>query len=154
MILERVAELLSSKGLTLALAESCTGGMISHMITDLPGASRYFMASIVTYSDSSKMSLLGVKEGTLIEHGAVSAEVAAEMAIGVRELVGSDIGLSATGIAGPGGATEEKPVGLVHFALSTGGILRTDSKVFSGDREQVRRAASKYAMGLILETLG
>jgi len=153
MVAEEMADLLVSNGLSLAVAESCTGGMISNMITDVPGSSRYFLAGLVTYSDDSKMSLLGVRKATLIEHGAVSQAVASEMAVGVRTLMRSDIGISATGIAGPEGETEEKPVGLVEFAMAIEGRIVSDRRVFSGDRQEVKRAASEHALRMIIEEL-
>jgi len=153
MVAEELADLLVSNGLSLAVAESCTGGMISSMISDVPGSSRYFLAGLVTYSDDSKISLLGVRKATLIEHGAVSQAVAGEMAAGVRTLMRSDIGISATGIAGPEGATEEKPVGLVEFAMALEGRIVSDRRVFSGDRQEVKRAASEHALRMIIEEL-
>jgi PncC family amidohydrolase len=153
MIMSKLYEILLSRGLTIGIAESCTGGLISDTITDVPGSSQYFMMGMVTYSDESKMSLLGVRESTLIDHGAVSAPVAAEMAEGIRKLARADMGISATGIAGPGGATEEKPVGLVHFALSFGGKVVNDSRVFQGDRRSVKRQATEHALEMILEAI-
>jgi len=104
--------------LTLALAESCTGGLASSLVTDVPGSSSYFLGSAVTYAYSAKHAILGVKPETLSIHGAVSAETAAEMARGARRLFGSDLAVSVTGIAGPGGGTPNKPVGLVYIHLS------------------------------------
>jgi PncC family amidohydrolase len=114
---EEAGHVLRMNGLTLALAESCTGGLIASMITDVPGSSEYFMASLVTYDNSSKIALLGVSPDTLAGHGAVSEQIAREMALGARRAAGADIGLAVTGIAGPGGGTPGKPVGTVHFAL-------------------------------------
>jgi len=153
MIASKVADLLLAKGLTLAVAESCTGGLISDMITDVPGASQFFLMGIVTYSDGSKVSVLGVRESTLMEHGAVSRQAAEEMAVGVRNLRRADLGLSATGIAGPGGATEEKPVGLVYLSLSHRHGQISEREIFSGDRREVKRAASEHALGMILGLL-
>lgn len=150
----RVGEVLRSKRLTLALAESCTGGLIASMITDIPGSSDYFLASLVTYDNRSKAALLGVGERTLAEHGAVSEEVAREMASGARRATGADVGLSVTGIAGPGGATPTKPVGLVHFALDVEGEVSADKVVFPGDRWAVKRAAAEHALGMVLSRLG
>lgn len=115
---EVVGELLSGEGLTLAVAESCTGGLIGHRLTDVPGSSGYFLLGIVAYSNQAKETLLGVSSETLARHGAVSTETAAEMARGVRAAAGSTLGLATTGIAGPGGGSDEKPVGTVCIALA------------------------------------
>ena len=117
MISEAVKNLLISNNLTLAAAESCTGGMVSEIITSVPGASKYFLASCVTYSYDSKTNLIGVSKETLMQHGAVSIETAAEMASGIRKVTGADIGISTTGIAGPDGGTDLKPVGTVCFGV-------------------------------------
>ncbi len=150
----RVGEVLRQRNLTLALAESCTGGLIASLVTDVPGSSDYFLASLVTYANSSKVALLGVSERTLREHGAVSEEAAREMASGARKVTGADVGLSATGIAGPGGATSRKPVGLVHFALDVRGEVTADKVVFPGDRQAVKRAAAEHALGMLIDRLG
>ena len=110
-----VASLLSQKQLSLAAVESCTGGLLSKMITDLPGSTKYFWGSVVSYSNQAKQSLVGVKETTLQEYGAVSRETAAEMALGIKQLSGVDIAVSITGIAGPDGGSEEKSVGRVYW---------------------------------------
>jgi nicotinamide-nucleotide amidase len=115
---EAMGELLRERGLTLAVAESCTGGLIGHRITDVPGSSGYFLGGLVAYADSAKLGLLGVSAATLEAHGAVSRETAEEMATGARAAFGSDLGLATTGIAGPGGGTSAKPVGTVCVALA------------------------------------
>ena len=115
---ETVGRLLRERRLTLAVAESCTGGLIGHRITDVPGSSEYFLLGVATYSNEAKERVLGVRAETLAAHGAVSAETAAEMAEGVRRLAGADLGVSTTGIAGPGGGTPEKPVGTVCVGLA------------------------------------
>jgi nicotinamide-nucleotide amidase len=118
-----VGRLLSERGLTLSLAESCTGGLIGNWITDVPGSSAYFLLGVVAYANEAKRGLLGVREETLARHGAVSTETAAEMAAGVRRAAGSDLGLATTGIAGPGGGSPEKPVGTVCVGLAwEGGV--------------------------------
>jgi len=114
---EVVGGLLKSQGKTLATAESCTGGFLANEITDVPGASDYFLEGVVTYSNEAKMDLLGVKKATLDNYGAVSSETALEMAKGIRQRAGADLGVSVTGIAGPSGGTEEKPAGTVHLAV-------------------------------------
>lgn len=114
-----VGHLLRLANATLATAESCTGGLLAHLITEVPGSSDYFLGGVVSYSNAAKMKLLGVQEETLATHGAVSEPTAREMAEGVRTLFQSTIGVSITGIAGPGGGTREKPVGLVYIGVST-----------------------------------
>ena len=115
---EVVGRLLRERGLTLALAESCTGGLIGHRITEVPGSSEYFLMGVVSYSNDAKERLLGVRPETLRDHGAVSTQAAEEMAAGIRRLAGADLGLSTTGIAGPGGGTADKPVGTVCVGLA------------------------------------
>lgn len=144
-----VGKLLREARKTIALAESCTGGLVSSMITDVPGASEYFLGSVVSYANAAKEGLLGVTEATLAGHGAVSAEAAREMALGARVRFGSDIAVSVTGIAGPDGGSPEKPVGTVYFALaSREGASIGKKRLFVGDRTVVRRAASVQALEL------
>lgn len=147
-------DLLRSKGLTLSLAESCTGGLIGATITDMPGASDVFMGSAVTYSNESKMSILGVSERALAEHGAVSEETAVEMAEGSLKAYGSDVALSVTGIAGPGGATDTKPVGLVYMAITDGIRTKASRHVYDGDRASVRAQTVRDAILQIIEFTG
>ena len=145
-----VVEELKQRGLTLATAESCTGGLIGKRITDIPGSSACYVGGVISYSNDVKMQLLGVKQQTLSQYGAVSEQTACEMAEGVRRCTGADIGLSTTGVAGPDGGTEEKPVGLVYIGLSTAQgtrairFLRTGAK-----RDRVRRMASSTALDLV-----
>ncbi len=134
-------ELLRERGLTLALAESCTGGLAAELITSVPGSSRVFLGSAVVYANELKTAFLGVDPALVAAHGAVSAEVARAMADGVRARAGADLGLSFTGIAGPEGGTATKPVGLVHMAVSHADGTRNAERVFPGTREQVRRRA-------------
>jgi PncC family amidohydrolase len=150
---EGVGQLLRERGKTIALAESCTGGLIASRLTDIPGSSDYFLLSLVTYSDRSKVELLGVKRSTLDRHGAVSEAVAGEMAAGARRAAGADVGLSVTGIAGPGGGSAEKPVGLVYFCIDDGAAQVVDKVIFPGDRLAVKRAASDHALGMVLSRL-
>lgn len=141
--------LLEARSMTLAVAESCTGGLVSELLTDVPGSSRSFVGGAVTYSNGLKTALLGVSEALLRAHGAVSREVAEAMAEGARTRLGADIGLALTGIAGPGGGTTEKPVGLVHWAVATADGLTAREQVFPGDRAQVRRRAAYAGLALL-----
>ena len=135
---EAVAALFRQRGTTLALAESCTGGMISQRITAVPGSSAYFLEGAVTYSNSAKERLLGVPAAILAAKGAVSEECARAMAEGVRAAAGSDLGLAVTGIAGPDGGTEEKPVGTVFIVLAAPDGCRTERFLFGGSRDEIR----------------
>ena len=125
---------MKEKGLTLSAAESCTGGLIGATLTEVPGASSVFLGSAVTYSNESKERILGVKHQTLIDNGAVSSETAGEMAKGAVEAYGSDYAVAVTGIAGPAGGTETKPVGLVYIAVADGPRVVVTKNNFSGDR--------------------
>ncbi len=147
---ERLVEALSAKKLTCATAESCTGGGVGHAITSVAGSSAVFLGGVVSYGNSVKRDVLGVPEKVLREKGAVSSECAAAMAEGVRRLMGADLAVSITGIAGPGGGSAEKPVGLVWFGLATASGVVTDRRVFPGGREDVRSAAVEHALGLLL----
>ena len=150
---EAIARVLTSESQTLAVAESCTGGLMAKRITDFPGSSSYFRGGVTAYADRVKLDLLGVDEGALAENGAVSEPVAAGMARGVAHLLDTDVGVGVTGIAGPGGGTQEKPVGTVWFAVAVKGRLRTSHQVFSGDREAVRERATQAALLLLYEML-
>ena len=150
---EVVGEMLRAAKKTVALAESCTGGLISKRITDVSGSSDYFEGAFVSYSNRWKKTLLGVSGETLKHHGAVSEETAREMAENVRQKAGTDFGLSATGIAGPTGGTKEKPVGLVYMAISDGKKTVARKFNFRGDREWVRYRASQAALNMIRECL-
>lgn len=143
---EVVAALFRQRGMTLALAESCTGGMIARRITDVPGSSAYFLEALVTYANSAKERLLGVPAAILDEKGAVSAEVAAAMAEGVRAAAGSDLGLAVTGIAGPDGGSAEKPVGTVFISLASPDGCRTERFRFGGSRADIRTITAWTAM--------
>ncbi len=146
---EVVLEALRQRGETLATAESCTGGLISAHLTDVPGASDVFLGGVVSYSNEVKENLLGVPHETLVEHGAVSEEVARAMASGACERLGSDWGIGITGIAGPGGGTEEKPVGLVHWAIAGPRGVVAKHRVSLGDRSIVR----EWSLNAALDTL-
>lgn len=143
-----------AKGLTLATAESCTGGMVAATLTDLPGSSEMFLWGAVTYSNAAKRSMLGVSQVTLVAHGAVSEEVAREMARGARDRSGADIAVSITGIAGPGGS-EFKPEGRVCFGLATADGVETETFEFGAQgRDAVRRAARDHALTLLCQAAG
>ena len=145
-----VGRLLADSGRTVAFAESCTGGMIASLLTDVPGSSRYFLGSVVSYANGAKEALLGVDPETLRRWGAVSSETARAMARGARERFDADLAVAVTGIAGPDGGTPEKPVGTVHFGLAARGGAEIEKKrQFVGDRSVVRRAASVHALELL-----
>ena len=147
---ESLGRVLRDSGRTLAVAESCTGGMVSALLTDIPGSSDYFLGSVVSYANSAKRDLLDVSEETLRVHGAVSEEAAREMARGARARFDADLAVAVTGIAGPDGGTPEKPVGRVFFAVENrdgGGIGKR--RDFIGDRPAIRRSASLYALELV-----
>ncbi len=146
---EIIGEHLTAKGLILALAESCTGGLIGHRLTQVPGSSAYVDRGVVCYSNQAKMELLGVSERLLMKHGAVSAQVAKAMAKGIRERSAVDLGLSVTGIAGPGGGTETKPVGLVYVGLATPKKTFTKEFRFHGDRNMVKLRSSQGALDVL-----
>ena len=140
-------------GFTLAVAESCTGGLVSQRLTEVPGSSVYFMEGVVTYSNDAKTRSLGVEPELLSQYGAVSAQVAEAMAEGVRRRADTDFGISVTGIAGPGGATEEKPVGLVYIALSDDAHTEHRKLMLPGDRQLIRWRASQAALDLLRRRL-
>ncbi len=144
-----VGRLLRSRGLTLAVAESCTGGLLGHLLTRDAGASDFFVADAVTYANSAKSKFLGLAEDVLRWHGAVSSEVAAAMAEGVKRTAQADLGIGITGIAGPGGATETKPIGLVYISVSgpTGTMVREHN--FTGDRGDIQMRAAYMALQMV-----
>jgi len=144
-LLQITADLLIKKKLTLSVCESCTGGMFGSMITRVPGSSRYFSGGIIAYSNRVKESLAGVRCKTLKGYGAVSAEVAKEMARGVRRRFKTDLGIAITGIAGPSGGTSKKPVGTVYICIAEGHSVHTEHHIFIGKRDQIRKAACARA---------
>jgi len=146
---EHVLALARARGWTIATAESCTGGLVAARLTRVPGSSESFLGGIVAYADAVKTGELGVPEALLGEHGAVSAEVAEAMADGARRRLGADLGVAVTGVAGPGGGTEEKPVGLVHIHVSGPDGSRARTLDVPGDREQVRARATVTALHLM-----
>ncbi len=147
---ERLVQRLTEKGMTCATAESCTGGGVGSAITGVAGSSAVFWGGVISYDNSVKRDVLGVPEDVLERRGAVSAECAAAMAAGARRLMKTDLAVSLTGIAGPGGGSAEKPVGLVWFGLATVVGVSTESRVFPGDRAAVRAAAVEHALTLLL----
>ena len=152
--LETVVRLLRERAYTLAVAESCTGGALSARITDLPGVSDVFLGGVVSYANAVKSQLLFVDREVLAQDGAVSPAVAKAMAEGVKKQTGAAVSVALTGIAGPGGATAEKPLGLVYIALSLPGFTMVKKNIFSGDRAAVRRQAVERALELLEEVLG
>ena len=145
---------LAAKGLTIAAAESCTGGLIGHELTQVPGASAYFKGAVVAYDNAVKAKLLGVDAALLAAKGAVSEEVARAMARGAREALGAEIAIATTGVAGPSGGTEEKPVGLVHFAVAWARGERHVERRFQGwDRTMIKRSSAWTAMRLALDAV-
>jgi len=152
--LEReVGSLLRRKGLSLGVVESATGGLLSHLITDVPGSSDYYKGSITSYSNEIKNRLVGVSQDTIGKYGAVSHQVAEEMARGGRKALDVDICLADTGIAGPGGATPEKPVGLFYIGLSRETATESRKHIFSGDRAQNKLEAAAAALRWLKEYL-
>lgn len=150
--IERLSEELARRGLRLATAESCTGGLVAARFTDRAGASRFFHAGIVAYSDAAKQELLDVPGGTLAAHGAVSESVAAAMARGARRT--ADVAIAITGVAGPGGGSAEKPVGTVWIAVAIGDTMDVRRFVFDGDRHAIREAAVEAALEQLESVLG
>jgi nicotinamide-nucleotide amidase len=150
---EAVGRLLRERGLTLAVAESCSGGLICHRITNVPGSSDYFLGGVVTYSNRAKMDLLRVTSETLAGHGAVSAETARAMAAGARELFRASVGLAVTGIAGPSGGTPAKPVGTVFIALAQAAGVGARQFLFSGSREEIKAATAEAALAWLHQEL-
>jgi PncC family amidohydrolase len=146
---ETIGELLVQQGLTLVTAESCTGGLVSHRITNVPGSSAYYMGGFVAYANEVKEAVLGVRHETLLAYGAVSEETACEMAEGARQRAGADVGVSVTGICGPTGGTPAKPVGLTYIALAAADILRCERYVWRGDRLANKEQSAEAALQLV-----
>ena len=148
-----LGQLLAESGAWLATAESCTGGLLSHRITNVPGSSAYFRGGVVAYANLAKSELLGVKSETLEHHGAVSQETVLEMGRGVCRLMAADIGVAISGIAGPGGGTAEKPVGLVWIALAAGNYEKAQRYLFGGDRLAVKEQSADAALRMLVDSL-
>jgi len=141
------------KGATLAVAESCTGGLLAERITSVPGSSRYFLGGAVVYDNSVKTALAEVPARLIQEHGAVSAPVATALAEGIRRKCNSTLGVGITGVAGPGGGTEQKPVGLVYVALTDGKKTEVADRKYPGDRNRIRQWATQQALDMVRRRL-
>ena len=152
-MLEKIAKSLKQKKLWVATAESCTAGLVAHMLTNVSGSSEYFKGSVVAYSNEVKMKVLGVKEETLKKYGAVSEQTAKEMAYGVKKLLGVDIAVATTGIAGPTGGTPTKPVGLVYIGLATPDGIEARKFLFKGNRLQNKESFANAALSMLLKYL-
>lgn len=152
-ILADLTGLLVEYGQTVSCAESCTGGLLSGALTSLPGSSAWFQAGLVTYSNEAKQNILGVKKNTLEFYGAVSEETVREMALGALLNTKTDYALSISGIAGPTGGSEEKPVGTVWFGLATKQRIWAKTVLFEGDRDEVRRQAVQFALTFLYEKI-
>lgn len=150
---KEVGRLLTEGKQTLAAAESCTGGLVGHRVTSVSGSSVYFLGGVIAYSDDVKAGALGVSREALSNEGAVSEAVAQQMALGVKDRFGADIGLGVTGIAGPGGGTAEKPVGLVFIALANGKMCKARRFRFSGDRTAIKTSISQAALEMLRDSL-
>ena len=150
---QEVGNMLRQKGLTLGVVESATGGLISHLITNVPGSSDYYKGSVTAYSNEVKIKVVGVKEDTINKYGAVSYQAAEEMAQGGRRILAADICLADTGIAGPSGATRGKPVGLFYIGFSHQAGTYSQKHNFQGNREQNKRSAAEAALGWLKEYL-
>jgi nicotinamide-nucleotide amidase len=148
---ERLQGVCLGRGLTVAVAESCTGGLVAAAITEVPGSSAYFLGGVVSYADAAKAALLGVPEAALEAHGAVSAQVAVAMAVGARARFGATLAVSITGISGPDGGSEAKPVGLTYVGLATTEGTDVRRFQFAGGRAENREAAASVALTWVLE---
>ena len=152
-VAEAVVRKLKEAGMTVTTVESCTGGLLSATLVDVSGASDVFYQGVVTYANEAKVRLVGVKEATLQAHGAVSEETAREMAEGGAKAANADAALAVTGIAGPGGGTKEKPVGLVYIGCYVNGKTIVKKNLFTGNRREVREQSVETALKLLLECL-
>jgi PncC family amidohydrolase len=151
---DRLYRVCVERDLTVSAAESCTGGLVAHAITEIAGSSAYFLGAFVTYADDVKRDQLGVPAELLAAHGAVSAQVARAMAEGARARLGTDLAVAITGIAGPGGGSEEKPVGLTYVAVADGDGADVRRYLWTGDRSANKRESAAAALALLLERLG
>jgi PncC family amidohydrolase len=151
---ERLQATCLRAGLTVATAESCTGGLVASSITDISGSSGYFRGGVVAYANEAKMALLGVGAELLESHGAVSAQVARAMAMHVRESLGADVAVSVTGVAGPGGGTDAKPVGLTYVAVADRSGVTVQRFTWSGDRLANKESSARAALAMLLDRAG
>ncbi|MFA5033823.1 MAG: CinA family protein [bacterium] len=150
---KELARILKEKKLTISVVESCSGGLIQKIITDTAGSSEYFLGGVVAYSNELKEKLIGVKHSTLLKYGAVSKETSVELANGITKITGSDIGISTTGIAGPGGGTKDKPVGLVYIGICIGKKTTSYKYLFKGNREKIRKQTAEEGLKKVIEML-
>lgn len=150
---EALVKALIENNLKVATAESCTGGLVAKKITSVSGASACFDLGVVTYANEQKMKILGVKKENLENFGAVSEEVALDMSLGVKKISGADFGIGITGLAGPGGATKDKPVGLVYISICSDKVHKALKFIFDGDRKSVREQAAEEALKLVLSNI-
>ncbi len=150
---EKLGNVLVMQQKTVATAESCTGGMIAKVITDIPGSSRYFMGSVVSYSNDVKIKVLRVSRALIERHGAVSSQVAVAMARGVQRLMHADFAIAVTGVAGPDGGTAKKPVGLVYIAVANGTDIEVKKFNFQKERDGNRKDTTKAALRMLIQTL-
>jgi nicotinamide-nucleotide amidase len=148
---ERLQGICLGRGITIGAAESCTGGLLAEAITDVAGSSGYFMGSIVSYADAAKVSLLGIRQELLTAHGAVSAQVARAMAVAARERFGADLGVSITGVAGPGGGSPAKPVGLTYIGLADADGVGVRRFNWAGDRATNRESSGRAALAWLIQ---
>jgi PncC family amidohydrolase len=146
----QLGEALIKRGWSIAFAESCTGGLIGHRMTNVPGSSEYYLGSVTAYANNAKVTLLNVSPYTIEQFGAVSEETVLEMATGIRSVLVTDIGVSVSGIAGPGGGSAEKPVGLVWIGMATSEVSSAQKFIFSGERAAVKEQAANEAMQMAL----
>lgn len=151
---QRVRVVLAEKGATLATAESCTGGLVGHILTEVPGISQHYVGGLISYHDTLKEAELGVRAATIRRHGAVSAQTCVAMADGARQRYGADLALAITGIAGPDGGTVDKPVGLTYVAVADGRGSDVRRHTWHGDRHQNKVASARAALELLIERLG
>lgn len=145
----RLGKRLSAATVTLATAESCTGGLIAHRVTNTPGSSAYFLGGVTAYADAAKVAILGVDADSITRDGAVSETVARQLAEGAQDRFGADYGIGTTGIAGPGGGSAEKPVGLVYIAVAGPAGTQVQQMLFEGDRDQIKAMTAEAALHLL-----
>ncbi len=153
LIEEKIGQLLLERHYTLAVAESCTGGLVGHRLTNIAGSSAYFLGGVVAYAYDAKERLLDVNHNTLYDFGAVSEQTAREMARGVRRALGADVGVSVTGIAGPGGGLPGKPVGLTWVALSARDVEVAEQYIWTGDREANKQQSAEAVLKMVMAHL-